>query len=195
MHLVPAKCLFSILLFATITLAFPAAWGDFNTRNSIGNLVSGASSIQAVGPVRGSHVQSRDLVLHEPGSPGNLTVLRHAPMRPLFYIHQNQLWHYQNETAIWPVNLVNVTKTAELPLQLVVQPRRAGILDTSWRWRGTMLYLDHGLTSSQGLFFICPTTDDQSGVFTFLVSSPTPPGCDPVTLHSFQRQTGQRKTS
>ncbi|KAF8897527.1 hypothetical protein BD779DRAFT_1781972 [Infundibulicybe gibba] len=63
------------------------------------------------------------------GQPGNLTVLPNPRTPPLFFINQNQLWQFNNESTIYSVNFVNTTRTAEFPLQLVLErsaPVRAG---------------------------------------------------------------------
>ncbi|KAF9009072.1 hypothetical protein BDQ17DRAFT_1349476 [Cyathus striatus] len=176
-----ALCLFSL------ALAIPT-WEGINVRGSIGSLVPGTSYIEALGPARGNEKsQLRHLSLPVPGNPGNLTVMPNYRAPGLFYVGQNQLWNFVNETAIFPVNAINVTSTSEFPLQLIVGTKQAGISTGSWRWRGTMLYYDQGSRGNQGLFYTCTTDSGLPGVFMFLQPSPTPPGCDTLTLHSFSR--------
>lgn len=89
-------------------------------------------------------------------------------MPPLFFINQSQLWQFYNDSAIYPVNVMNTTGVAQAPLQLVLGARRAGMTGGSWRWWGTMLRYDLGKGSNNGLFYTCPTEGGASGVFMFL---------------------------
>ena len=88
---------------------------------------------------------------------------------PLFYIHQNQLWHFHNESAIMPVNVQNTTGDGALPLQMVVGTRRdEGVQGGRWRWQGTMLFYENGAQDNQGLFYSCADVNGLNGLFLFL---------------------------
>ncbi|TFK43537.1 hypothetical protein BDQ12DRAFT_731546 [Crucibulum laeve] len=177
-----------LLCLSIASVAAIPTWEGLNGRGSMGSLVPGASYIEALGPVRDNEVQTKHLTVHVPGSLGNLTVAPNSREPPLFYIYQNQLWQFTNETTIYPVNVVNVTGTSDFPLQLVLGTKREGVSTGSWRWRGAMLYYDQGTKGNQGLFYSCITESELPGVFMFLKPSPTPPGCEPLTLHSFGRE-------
>lgn len=112
------------------------------------------------------------------GQPGNLTLdfIRRAP--PLFFINRNQLWQYNNETAIYPVNVMNRTDIPHSPLQLVTGKKRQGVTSGMWRWRGAMLYYDQGRKDQgqkdqgqrglTGLYYNCPLDNGSAGVFMYL---------------------------
>ncbi|KAI0368148.1 hypothetical protein BV20DRAFT_969752 [Pilatotrama ljubarskyi] len=104
---------------------------------------------------------------------------------PLFYIHQNQLWHYHNESTIHPVNVHNSTKAAGLPLQMIAGNKQDGVPGGRWRWQGTMLFYENGDQNNQGLFYSCQDVNGLNGLFLFLQCSPPPQGCTPFTIHSF----------
>ena len=123
---------------------------------------------------------------------------------PLFYIHQNQLWHYHNESTIMPVNVHNTTGSGQLPLQMIVGTKPKCVPGGRWRWQGTMLFYENGPQNNQGLFYSCADVNGLNGMFLFLqwcvrvdetarshirlillCSSPPPPGCTPFTVHSF----------
>ena len=139
------------------------------------------------------------------GLPGNLTMYRNKSP-PLFYIHQNQLWHYHNESTILPVNVHNSTQAAGLPLQMIAETKPGGVPGGKWRWQGTMLFYENGPQNNQGLFYSCQDVNGLNGLFLFLQwyaplyrvcfrrsiahlpvlrSSPPPSGCTPFTIHSF----------
>lgn len=105
------------------------------------------------------------------GLPGNASVYRNRSP-PLFYIHQNQLWHFHNESTILPVQVHNSTLTSKLPLQVVVGDKdpklahRILVKGGHWRWQGTMLRYDHG-SSSTPLFYSCQDTNGLMGLFLF----------------------------
>ncbi|KAH9918215.1 uncharacterized protein BXZ73DRAFT_105341 [Epithele typhae] len=140
--------------------------------DSIGNLVPGMSYLQGLGP-SATHGEKGLVPFYMSiaatrGNPGNVTLYRNRSP-PLFYVHQNQLWHYHNESAILPVNVHNSTQSAQLPLQLV----------------GTMLFYENEQRTNQGLFYSCADVNGLNGLFLFLQSSAPPPGCTPFTVHSF----------
>ena len=87
---------------------------------------------------------------------------------PLFYIHQNQLWHYHNDSAIMPVNVHNSTGAAQLPLQMIVGTKPDGVPGGRWRWQGTMLFYENGAQNNQGLFYSCADVNGLNGMFLFL---------------------------
>jgi hypothetical protein len=97
---------------------------------------------------------------------------------PAFILSNGQLYNYVNETAVFPVNIINashiIQSTKEypvfLPVQLALGGRREGIGAGTWRWRGTMLYYDHGNTgqSNGGVFYKCAPDNDSEGLFMFL---------------------------
>ncbi|KAF9462642.1 hypothetical protein BDZ94DRAFT_1194273 [Collybia nuda] len=180
-------------LFFTITLNYILSaiavptWEGLNGRNSIGSLVPGAAYIEAIGPTREHDYQTRHLSVQIPGQPGNLTLAPNTRAPPLFYIHRNQLWQYNNETAIYYVNVVNTTETSHFPLQLVLGRKKVGITNGFWQWRGTMLYYDQGQKGITGIYYNCPLEDGSAGVFMYLQPGPTPLSCEQVTLHSFSR--------
>lgn len=86
---------------------------------------------------------------------------------PLFYVRQDQLWQYNNDTNIMITNVLNVSSTADAPLQIVVGDKKEGI-GGHWTWRGTMLYYEHPLGANQGLYYSCPTQEGHTGVFLYL---------------------------
>ncbi|KDR83747.1 hypothetical protein GALMADRAFT_24321, partial [Galerina marginata CBS 339.88] len=96
---------------------------------------------------------------NETGQIANLSVMpssSHRAAPPLFYINQNQLWLLVNETTVYPVNIHNSTGIHELPMQLILGKKRAGITNGIWRWKATQLYYDlPGGKSNQGLYFHC----------------------------------------
>ncbi len=101
------------------------------------------------------------------GNPGNLTMYRNRSP-PLFYIHQNQLWHFHNDSKILAVNVHNSTKSGELPLQLIVEEKLGGVPGGRWRWQGTMLFYENGARNNEGLFYSCADVNGLNGLFLFL---------------------------
>ncbi|KAF5387596.1 hypothetical protein D9615_000406 [Tricholomella constricta] len=173
--------LLSLAIFATAVPTWDGARGQI----SINSLVQGTSYIEAVGPIKDDQFRTTHLSLVHPGQPGNLTVLPNSRAPPLFYIFRNQLWLFNNETSIYPVNALNTTNKANFPLQLVVGNKHTGSRHGSWRWHATMLYYDQGTAGNGGLYYSCTMEDGSNGVFIFLKPSPTPPGCETMTLHSW----------
>ncbi len=102
------------------------------------------------------------------GNPGNVTMYRNKSP-PLFYIHQNQLWHFHNDSTILPVNVHNTTgESAQLPLQLIADPTPGGVPGGRWRWQATMLFYENGAQDNQGLFYSCADVNGLNGMFLFL---------------------------
>jgi len=187
----PTQRIFSILLlyctfYIALVVTIPT-WQGLNGRYPIGSLVPGVTYIEALGPVRDSGIQTKYLSVQMPGQSGNLTIAPNIRAPPLFYINRNQLWQYNNETAIYHVNLVNVTKTGDFPLQLILGKKKTGVNDGIWRWQGTMLYYDLGSKGNMGLYYNCQLQDGSTGIFMFLQPSRTPPECETLTLHTFSR--------
>ncbi|TCD70824.1 hypothetical protein EIP91_001514 [Steccherinum ochraceum] len=178
---------------ATFVLGIPTFDG-MGTFGSINNLVSGLTSLEAVGT---GGVDPQDpsrhylAILAPRGLPGNATVYR-AKSPPLFYVRNDQLWHFHNESTIHPVSVHNSTASSELPLQVVIGDkygrlsRKTEVKGGSWRWQGTMLRYEQG-THSTPLFYSCQDTNGLMGLFLFLDPRPPPAGCSPFTLHSFLR--------
>jgi hypothetical protein len=113
--------------------------------------------------------------IRDVGQTGNLTIqLTYRGNPPNFYVNNNRLWLYNNETSIFHVNAVNITTRAGYhpvqghPLQLSVNTKREGLMDGVWRWRGTMLYYDYGKYGNSGLYYLCTLNDGTKGVFMFL---------------------------
>lgn len=196
-----------IFALAALVAAIPSFEG-VTSWSSIGNLVPGMSYLQGLGPAaaeghpgqvpfylsigatRGEppsvYTSKAQTLTYDPplsspqGNPGNVTMYRNRSP-PLFYIHQNQLWHFHNESAIMPVNVHNLTSAAatdssagsdkqqpQLPLQLVVGTRPEGIPGGRWRWQGTMLFYENGAQDNQGLFYSCTDVNGLNGMFLFL---------------------------
>lgn len=137
------------------------------------------------------------------GTPGNLTAATEERQPEWFYIRQGQLYQVINSTAIYPVNIKNMTGTSDFPLQLLSSHKRSGNHGI-WRWQGSMLFYEEGKLSNGGLFYECIVPGGKPGIFTFLrglvdrrrgddscwlfVSrTRTPDPCSPVTLHAFNR--------
>jgi len=163
--------------------------------STIGNLVPGITTLEAINGQDGltleHNVPSYVSILAPRGLPGNATIFK-SKSPPLFYIHNNQLWHFHNESTILPVQLRNSTTQARHPLRVVVgdnEPeatRQTRVKGGSWRWQGTMLWYDHGQHSTP-LFHSCITRDGPLGLFLYIEGGPPIDGCTPFTLHSFSR--------
>lgn len=186
--------LFAIASYLT-SLLFVAAVPSFEgvtSWSSIGNLVPGMTYLEGLGPAtsqgtpghvpfymsiaatRGKHrpaCQTAESLLTThtalAGNPGNVTMYRNRSP-PLFYIHQNQLWHYHNESTIMPVNVHNTTGSGQLPLQLIVGKKPEGVPGGRWRWQGTMLFYENGPQNNEGLFYSCADVNGLNGMFLFL---------------------------
>ncbi|KII95202.1 hypothetical protein PLICRDRAFT_34039 [Plicaturopsis crispa FD-325 SS-3] len=185
----------SLLLLSCIafSVAIPT-WENFSSRSSIGSLVPGASFIEAMGSARTDQWHSPNYLTirqsgGDRGTPGNATIGQtNSP--PLFFINKEQLYQFTNATHILPVNVYNSTAVrGGLPLRLATGDKLEGIGGGSWRWKGTMLYYDYGAKSNNGLFYLCQYRT-APGVYMNLDPAPTPPGCNIVTLHSFNSMRG-----
>jgi len=180
-------CVLRILWCAVSILAHPT-WQGLDSRGDfMTSLVPANTPIEVIGTNMRGHLSS-----HRPGEPGNLTALpiqrRGFSAPSLFSLAQNQLWHFRNETTIYPVSVLNSTHLEGVPpLQLVLGKQPAGTVVRGgiWHWRATMLRYELGTSSNNGVFYSCPLGDNNSGIFMFLKPSATPAGCDIITLHSF----------
>jgi len=151
------------LLFWPLVIAIPT-WED-SRQTTISSLVGpSASYIEAVNAFRSSgEYRTKHLSLSHPGQPSNLTILPKSQLPSLFYIYHNQLWQFNNETSIYPVDILqNSTDLPSFPLQLVASKKQTGLKNGIWRWRGTMLYYDHGGAGNSGLYYSCPVNDGAS---------------------------------
>ncbi|KAF5369895.1 hypothetical protein D9758_001056 [Tetrapyrgos nigripes] len=192
--------MFPLVLLFLCSLSLVASiptWMYAPGQSQIGSLVPGAAYIEALGvgyqPERASAMQ-RHLASEEQGHLGNVTVIfsRRKRSADLFYINRQQLWQFANETAIFPVNLVNTTTvipdTGEVPLRLVTGNKDKNLISSgTWRWRGTMLLYDLGPLTNGGVYYDCPQPTGGSTVITFLKPVPTPDGCNLVTLHAWSQ--------
>ncbi|KAK1236567.1 hypothetical protein PQX77_000119 [Marasmius sp. AFHP31] len=147
-------------------------WESVTGQISIDSLVPFASYVEAKTAFRDG--VARYLTFPTPERSGNLTISEdsNSGSPPLFYVRNNQLFHFINETYIVNVNVVNTTTiappTAEFPLQLAVDKKRKGIRNGSWVWRGTMLHYEFGGRSNGGVYYSCPAEDGGSKLLTFL---------------------------
>ncbi|TFK25745.1 hypothetical protein FA15DRAFT_616950 [Coprinopsis marcescibilis] len=175
------------------SLVWSLPWDGLNGRSSMNSMIAGATSIEAVGPLRVNQVpHQRHLGVKENGDIGNATILVHQKRPPLFIINRRQLYLYLNETTVFPVNVHNTTLPDIPPLQLKVEPKKGGITGGGWRWTGSMLHYDFpGEAGYQSLFWVCPGPHDSkspawTGIFMF---GPKGDGrvteCNSLMLHSF----------
>ncbi|KAL9712710.1 hypothetical protein Ac2012v2_003947 [Leucoagaricus gongylophorus] len=155
--------------------------------NEMGSLVPGAAYISVIGRADAGFPNTRYLNVHDEGTPGNLTAATEDRQPEWFYIRQNQLYQVINSTAIYSVNIKNMTGTPDFPLQLLSSQKRSGNSYGVWRWQGSMLFYEEGKLSNGGLFYECLVPGGKPGIFTFLRGTRTPDPCSPVTLHAFNR--------
>ncbi|KAF8914592.1 hypothetical protein CPB85DRAFT_519397 [Mucidula mucida] len=190
------------------------AWGGAPGRTSIGSLVPGATHIEAIIPSRTSGKgTTTHLTIPSIDHLGNLTLIPTAKTNyspPLFFINQDHLWLFRNESAIFPVSVVNATTQFEdsqqnqAPMQLIIDRKHVGVSGGSWKWRGTRLHYHHGNHNNAGVFYSCPTENGGTGVYLVLkvyanhlhtwaksthhfYSAGRMQGCNVVSLHSFSR--------
>ncbi|KAJ3488694.1 hypothetical protein NLI96_g2663 [Meripilus lineatus] len=193
---VPHLALVSILAVISTVFSIPVFEGISAWSSSIGSLVPGVTVIEAIGSGGTDPLTYVPLYMSTEGprgSPGNVSVTR-DPSPPLFYIANNELYHFHNESTILPIQVHNSTQSAKLPLQLTIGDgeatgklsRRTIVPGGNWRWQGTMLRYDQGTTSTP-LFFSCQDANGLMGLFLHPKPSPTPEGCTAFTLHSFSR--------
>ncbi|KAK7470655.1 hypothetical protein VKT23_002078 [Stygiomarasmius scandens] len=188
--------MFPLVFFLLCSLSLVASiptWMYAPGQSQIGSLVPGAATIEALGVGSNPYQAStRHLAAYRKDYEGNLTVTftrsRYGP--DLFYINRQQLWLFANETAIFPVNVVNTTTVhpdaGEVPMRLVIGDKHKNTVTSgSWRWRGTMLNYDLGPLSNGGVYYHCPQASGEAIIYTFFKGVPTPQGCNLVTLHAF----------
>lgn len=176
-----------ISCLAAIVAAVPTFEHFTSWDSNMGDLIPGASYIQAIGRqdagvrhIRHLNVhvegQSITLPLTHPidpshtlnkGFPGNLTAVTNDRRPEWFYIRQNQLYQVVNSTTIYAVNLKNIG-IPDYPLQLVSSNKREGNRYGVWRWQGSMLFYEEGKLSNGGLYYECTLKDGHPGIFTFL---------------------------
>ncbi|KAF9055257.1 hypothetical protein BDZ89DRAFT_1031852 [Hymenopellis radicata] len=206
-----------IFLLIVVCIYLPVhgmpAWAGAPGRTSIGSLVPGATHIEAIIPSRTSgkgtttHLTIPSIGVHhlpdsKPGLTfdldhlGNLTLIPTAETNaspPLFFINQDHLWLFRNESAIFPVSVVNATTQFEgspqnqAPMQLIIDRKHIGVSGGSWKWRGTRLHYHHGNHNNAGVFYTCPTANGRTGVYLVLEVAGRMQGCNVVSLHSFSR--------
>ncbi|KAG6817401.1 hypothetical protein H0H87_009045 [Tephrocybe sp. NHM501043] len=181
-------CLLILPFLFTLVAAVPAFNDGTNRQTTISSLVGpSATYIEALWTTRkDADARTDHLSLNKPG-PGNLTILPNARSPPLFYIHREQLWQFNNETSILYVNAINSTEATGYPVQFVVDTKPAGFKSGSWHWRGTMLHYDQGPAGKSGVFYSCRLVDGSYGVFTFLTPAATPEACRAFTMHTWSR--------
>ncbi|KAJ3869635.1 hypothetical protein EV359DRAFT_76440 [Lentinula novae-zelandiae] len=179
--------IFFVLLFWAVTaFAVPTFEGQY----SIGSLIPGLSSLQALREGHSRKSAPRHLNVRPPDAIGNLTITSGAVGTPLFYIHRSRLWQYVNETSIHAVNVVNGTEDApgtnQIPLQMMLDEQPGGINGGVWKWQGTMLIYQLGSKNNSGVYYDCMLPKGGRGLLTFLQGVPTPRGCSLLTLHGFE---------
>jgi hypothetical protein len=187
MHRFQATIILLVLFSWSVTVgvAVPTYDGHF----SIGSLIPGLSSIQAVRSGHSRKGGARFMTVRPPNDVGNLSISFTTPTIPLFYIHHNRLWRYVNDTSIYAVNLVNDTQIPDMehtPLQLTLDQKPGGIERGTWKWKGTMLIYEFGGRNNSGVYYDCRLPDIGFVLLTFLQGVPTPPGCTLITLHGFE---------
>ena len=99
---------------------------------------------------------------------------------PLFYINNNRLYQFQNETYIYSVNVLNHTEpgllfpdSKEIPLQLVLDTQVGGVRGGAFQWKGTKLFYEFpgvGRGSNSGIYYSCSLADGTFGTFMFMQS-------------------------
>ncbi|KAJ4478062.1 hypothetical protein J3R30DRAFT_2853006 [Lentinula aciculospora] len=179
--------IFFMLLSWTATV-FPVP--TFDGQYSIGSLIPGLSSVQALREGHSRKSAPRHLNVRPPNVVGNLTITSGANGVPLFYIHRGRLWRYVNETSIHAVNIMNGTEKApginHVPLQMMLNEKPGGIDGGIWKWKGTMLIYQLGNSNNSGVYYDCMLPHGGHGLITFLQGVPTPRGCSLLTLHGFE---------
>ncbi|KAF5364287.1 hypothetical protein D9756_000631 [Leucocoprinus leucothites] len=175
------SCL-AALVAAIPTFEHLTGWDD-----DMGSLVPGAAYVSVIGRRDAGFPKTRYLNVHDEGAPGNLTATTEDRRPEWFYIRKNQLYQVINSTAIYPVNIKNMTGTSDFPLQILSGQKKTGNRYGSWRWQGSMLFYEEGKMSNSGLFYECLISGGRPGIFTFLQPTKTPDKCSPVTLHAFNK--------
>jgi len=179
-----------ILVTISAVVCIPSWDGFIGARPqvSIGNLVPGASFIEALGSgVSFERYKPKYLFADAAKGVAGPLSIQENPSPPLFFINNQQLWQLNNQTSILQVNLMNVTGVPghPAPLKLELSESADGLQDGAWRWRGTKLHYDMGKLSNSGVWFSCQTKGGKPAVYTSLIPGPAPNGCIFTTLHSF----------
>ncbi|KZP17279.1 hypothetical protein FIBSPDRAFT_747453 [Athelia psychrophila] len=154
-------------------------WEGIAQRSGFGvtSFIPGATTVEA----RGSHYRrkpendpktngQRDY-LHVDTSTGTgkpiVNTVRAPP--PLFYLGQNKLYQYTNDSYIIPINVVNSTLTAEAPLLLVVGKGDSSLAGGKWSWVGSLLnYETPNGKKNRGLFYACNDNAGDPGLYMAL---------------------------
>ncbi|KAH8830872.1 hypothetical protein DL96DRAFT_981096 [Flagelloscypha sp. PMI_526] len=197
-------------LFALFVSAVPH-WDGFTNQASFNNLAfAGANPIEVLLSVNQANVGANKMFLSLESRVNDTEQLTagwpsKATPPPHFFINgRGHLFHFLNNSAIYPVSLVNNTKPGEPdgPLQMVLGKKNQNTFNKGyWRWQGSMLYYDYDRWGNQGVYWRCPTENGGMGLFTSVTAfnaggtgySGFPPGCESLTLHSFTRDsTGKR---
>ncbi|KAE9410502.1 hypothetical protein BT96DRAFT_378624 [Gymnopus androsaceus JB14] len=108
-----------------------------------------------------------------------------------YYVRQNRLWRYVNDSCTHAVNIVNGSEhapgTEQFPLQLILDEKPSGIDKGTWKWHGTKLIYQFGSANNSGIYYDCRLSDGGHSLVTFLQRPTTPPlFCALVTLHGFE---------
>ncbi|KAF5393613.1 hypothetical protein D9757_000026 [Collybiopsis confluens] len=199
-----ASLVLLVLLVLTAVFAVPT----FDGHNSIGSLIPGLSSLQALRqgqsklssalPSTSQSIQTGHSRKSVPrhvsvrgGTPfGNLTITSAAPEQGLFYVHKSRLWRFNNESSIHAVNVRNMSEEApgtdQIPLQLVLDESPGSSQSSGFRWHGSMLIYEQGKNNNSGVYYECLLPRGGYGLLTFLQGVPTPRGCSLLTLHGFE---------
>lgn len=188
-------CLF-LLWSIRVVVALPALEGFFS-RNVMG-AVTGASPIEGLSALRRDDQQnmpyiSRHLTTYsDEGIIANLTLLPNFKQPPIYYINKDILWQYINATTILPVNVHNVTISAQSnahPHYQIKLGKKVEGVKGSWRFAGSMLYYDFpGKAETVGLFHKCHPATGWEGIFMYAQQEEPPMGCEPYTFHTWIHQ-------
>ncbi|KAF9451719.1 hypothetical protein P691DRAFT_637619, partial [Macrolepiota fuliginosa MF-IS2] len=176
---------FWLSCLAAMVAAIPTFEHFTDWDTGMGSLIPGAAYIQAIGSNDAVNKETKHLNVHLEGFPGNLTATTNARRPEWFYIRHNRLYQVVNSTAIYPVNIKNITGTPDYPLQLISSQKNEGNKYGVWRWQGSMLFYEEGKLSNGGLYYECIPEGSLPGIFTFLEGAKPPVGCSPMTLHGF----------
>ncbi|KAH6914914.1 hypothetical protein BKA70DRAFT_1557269 [Coprinopsis sp. MPI-PUGE-AT-0042] len=186
-----------LLCSVSVVVALPAFDGFFG-RSSMGAVVPGASPIEGLSALRRDDQESipwvsRHLTTYEAeGVPANVTLLPNYRQPPIYYVNKDILWQYINGTTILPVNVHNVTESAQTNshpnYQLKLGQKVEGVRGT-WRFSGSMLYHDFpGKVDTVGLFYKCSPATGWEGIFMYAQQQEPPMGCEPFTFHTWIHQ-------
>ncbi|KZV61013.1 hypothetical protein PENSPDRAFT_659207 [Peniophora sp. CONT] len=190
----------ALCTYAASVAAVPA-WQTFSSRSSIGSLVRDANALEAVGlPFNKRFFLTMD---GAPGEPSNSTIteatLEQQP--PLYFLSNDKLYQFTNESYILPVSVLNSTESEEdpMPYKLVIGSEREAVQGITWQWRGPNLHADYPATnrSNLGIFYTCKNKHGRYGTYLHLDDgsqlnvkyprrTPTPHGCYLVKLLDYK---------